>query len=284
MKKWVFWLVILLLLIAYGMTWLIPDDKQKIVNIIDSDAEISSGDLHIQPTQVHKGNLVLVNKRYPLDEVGIQPDIVTLAKRKELIQGYALMNENLRLSEHVAQLFKSMVLDAADDHVNHFLISSGFRTFKEQSRIFADKGDAYALPAGHSEHNLGLSLDIGSSQGKMSQAAEGQWLKEHAWNYGFILRYPQDKTEVTGIAYEPWHFRYVGLPHSVLMRKKNFSLEEYIEDIRHQKTMNAEVAGRTYTISYYPVSKTRTIKIPLHQRYEISGDNQGGVIVTTYAK
>lgn len=58
----------------------------------------------------------------------------------------------------------------------------------------------------------------------MDRAPEGKWIEKNAWKYGFILRYPSDKTDVTGIQYEPWHIRYVGLPHSTIMQKNEFSL------------------------------------------------------------
>ena len=80
-------------------------------------------------------------------------------------------------------------------------------------------GSDYALPAGYSEHNLGLSLDIGSTQKKMEKAPEGKWIEENVWKHGFVLRYPKNKSNITGIQYEPWHIRYVGLPHSAIMQK-----------------------------------------------------------------
>ncbi|MBU5494611.1 D-alanyl-D-alanine carboxypeptidase family protein, partial [Enterococcus sp. S177_ASV_20] len=108
------------------------------------------------------------------------------------------------------------------------IINSGYRDFDEQSVLYQEMGAEYALPAGYSEHNSGLSLDVGSSLTKMERAPEGKWIEENAWKYGFILRYPEDKTELTGIQYEPWHIRYVGLPHSAIMKEKNFVLEEYM--------------------------------------------------------
>lgn len=173
-----------------------------------------------------------------------------------------------------------MIEGAEKDGVLHFLISSGYRDAEEQSRLYQEKGADYALPAGHSEHNLGLSLDIGSTQGKMNQANEGTWLKKNASTYGFILRYPADKTAITGIQYEPWHFRYVGLPHSIIMQENNYSLEEYLDALKEQKTISTTVDDTTYDISYYPVSKNKKIQVPANRGYEISGNNVDGVIVT----
>jgi D-alanyl-D-alanine carboxypeptidase len=114
----------------------------------------------------------------------------------------------------------------------------------------------------------------------MNRAPEGKWLKENSWKYGFILRYPEDKTAITGIKYEPWHFRYVGLPHSAIMQEKDMVLEEYWDFLKEQKTFTTTVDHQTYEISYYPVSQNITIQVPANGRYEISGNNLDGVIVT----
>ncbi|KAI7253429.1 hypothetical protein KC345_g11373 [Hortaea werneckii] len=175
-----------------------------------------------------------------------------------------------------------MIQAAAKQDVQHFLISSGYRDNDEQQQLYEEKGADYALPPGHSEHNLGLSLDIGSTQMEMSRAPEGEWLQEHAWDYGFILRYPQDKTDITGIQFEPWHFRYVGLPHSKIMRDKNFTLEEYLEFLKEQKTITATVNGTEYQISYVEVHGNTPVPTPSGRHVEFSGDNMDGVIMTVY--
>src|SRR5690606_37126897 len=132
----------------------------------------------------------------------------------------------------------------------------------------------------YSEHNLGLSLDIGSTQQKIENSPEGNWIEKNSWKYGFILRYPKDKTDITGIQYEPWHIRYVGLPHSAIMKEKNLVLEEYLEYLKRKKRISVSVNERKYIITYYTISEGRTINIPDNSHYELSGDNMGGVIVT----
>ena len=77
------------------------------------------------------------------------------------------------------------------------LMSSGYRDFKEQSKLYKEMGSDYALPAGYSEHNLGLSLDVGSTQKKMEKAPEGKWIEENVWKHGFVLRYPKNKSNIT---------------------------------------------------------------------------------------
>lgn len=86
---------------------------------------------------------------------------------------------------------------------------------------------------GTSEHQLGLALDIVSTSyqsltKKQEKTAEQKWLMEHCWEYGFILRYPNEKSEITGIGYEPWHYRYVGLDVALDLRDSGLCLEEYL--------------------------------------------------------
>ncbi|AOH54410.1 hypothetical protein ABE28_008595 [Peribacillus muralis] len=236
----------------------------------------------ISKEQIYQGNLLLVNSEYPVHQKSVKSDILDLFGHKELTKGYGILDSEMKLSENVAQEFLKMISAAEKDGVHHFLINSGYRDLNEQREIYQKAGPDYALPAGYSEHNLGLSLDVGSSQMKMSEAPEGKWIEKNAWKYGFILRYPRDKIDITGIQYEPWHIRYVGLPHSAIMHKKNFALEEYLKYLKKEKMASAIVNGIKYTISYYFVSENMTIKVPKNNNYDISGNNIDGVIVTGY--
>ncbi|EAC9448679.1 D-alanyl-D-alanine carboxypeptidase family protein, partial [Listeria monocytogenes] len=118
----------------------------------------------------------------------------------------------------------------------------GYRTEKQQRHLWEyslkENGLSYtkqfvALP-GCSEHQLGLAIDVGlkGSQDdlicpRFRDSAAADLFTQEMMNYGFILRYPADKQEITGIGYEPWHFRYVGLPHSQIMANQQWTLEEY---------------------------------------------------------
>ena len=83
-------------------------------------------------------------------------------------------------------------------------------------------------PAGCSENGAGLSVDISSASAGFASTNEYKWLTENAHNYGFILRYPEDKTDVTGMIYQPWHWRYVGIDAAQEMKQTNKCLEEYL--------------------------------------------------------
>lgn len=293
MKKWVFLLFLLLCLsfVFVNKESSFQDkvevqkyEKNNNDNLDDREISESFRTIEITKELVIQGNLLLVNNEYPIHQKSIKTDVINLFTHKELTEGYGLRSSEIYLSEDIARKFSEMIAAAEKEGVRHFTINSGFRDFDEQNALYLEMGSDYALPAGHSEHNLGLSLDVGSTQMKMDEAHEGVWLEKNAWKYGFIIRYPKDKTAITGIQYEPWHIRYVGLPHSVIMEEKNFALEEYLEFLKEQKSISTTIHGEKYEVSYYPVTKDTTIHVPSNLRWEISGNNMDGVIVTVFSK
>ena len=234
----------------------------------------------VNEDQVREGDLVLINQAHPIPAGYVPDGLVNVYEEPGRAGRYALLDGSIRLPERLLRQFSDMVDAAAKDGVDHFIISSGYRDNEAQQALYEEKGADTALPAGHSEHNLGLSLDIGSTLKEMDKAPEGKWLKNNAWKHGFILRYPKDKTDITGIRYEPWHFRYVGLPHSAIMHRKDITLEEYLSYLKDRRTIAATVGGEKYEISYVPVRGSASIEVPAGRPYDISGDNSGGVIVT----
>lgn len=291
MKKGLIMLVIFLLVGCESILTETPNVKDRMDSRDGQETKADSGTpsnhpsavqtIRVTEEQVTRGNLVLVNKDHPLDPEAVPKDIVTLFENNDLMHGYVVLDNTIRLSRSVAEKFGDMIEAAGEDGVNHFMISSGYRDESEQEELYREKGSDYALPPGYSEHNLGLSMDIGSTQKSIDRSPEGKWLKEHAWAHGFILRYPQDKTEITGIQYEPWHFRYVGQPHSMMMKELNLTLEEYLDYLKEKSSYRTTVEGKEYEIKYVPVtSKEMEIEIPAGSEYEISGNNIDGIIVT----
>ncbi len=146
------------------------------------------------------------------------------------------------------------MLDAARAEGLHPLVYSAYRTQEKQAQLYEKKlgqclekgmsqadaereaGFWVAVP-GTSEHQLGLAMDIVSKENQNLDASQEdspaqQWLMAHCWEYGFILRYRKDKTDVTGIGYEPWHYRYVGRGASQEIRQLDVCLEEYLAAIQ----------------------------------------------------
>ena len=131
------------------------------------------------------------------------------------------------------------------------LVCSAYRSVEKQTELFQNKIDSYladglsydeayaataveiAVP-GTSEHSLGLAVDICATSYQLLDEAqadtpEQQWLMAHCQEYGFILRYPEDKSDLTGIIYEPWHYRYVGVEAATEIMSQGLCLEEYLE-------------------------------------------------------
>jgi D-alanyl-D-alanine carboxypeptidase len=122
---------------------------------------------------------------------------------------------------------------------------SGYCGYQRQKNIYDNKVQAFVLqgltedeaklsaekrvePAGCSENGAGLAVDVISASAGFSSTNEYKWLVANAHNYGFVLRYPEDKTEITGMIYQPWHWRYVGIEVATEMKEQNLCLEEFL--------------------------------------------------------
>ena len=181
--------------------------------------------------------LTLVNKNHPMQE-GYVPEL------KELEPGYSI-------DSRIASSIRKLLTDAEKEGLK-IMICSAYRSVDYQEKVFGDSmkqrvkdgmgyWDAYvettknvAVP-GTSEHGLGLALDLISSEyeeldEKQQETPEAKWLAENCYKYGFILRYPPEKTHITGINYEPWHYRYVGEEHAKKIMDLGITLEEYLQD------------------------------------------------------
>ena len=156
------------------------------------------------------------------------------------------------VDKRIVDIAKKMLNDAKNEGID-LLVCSGYRAIEKQQNRFDNsvngyvaqgysKEDAikytkayYAVP-GTSEHHTGLAMDIVTPSyqtldAKYDQTDAAKWLLNNAYKYGFILRYPKDKENITKIAYEPWHYRYVGEEHAKVIKEKNLCFEEYIKTI-----------------------------------------------------
>lgn len=159
------------------------------------------------------------------------------------VQLKALRNDH-QVDERIYPELQQM-FDAARADGIYPLINESYRTAAQQQKILEDyiasykaqglsqeeaeqKARSLAADPGASEHQTGLALDI-IAEYDADHTATWQWLQENSWRYGFILRYPAEKVAITGIDYEPWHFRYVGCPAAEEITKQGLCLEEYVE-------------------------------------------------------
>ena len=178
------------------------------------------------------GNLILVNSDYPM-------------LKKELSDLTVVSDSKIKLCREAA-----IQLDSAMREINGWpsiTTVSGYRSFEEQQNIWndcleesgIDFTQKYVAKPACSEHQTGLAIDLGRTQQYIDfvrpdfpdDGVCGKF-KSIAAEFGFILRYPLGKEHITKIAYEPWHFRYVGIPHALIMRERGLVLEEYIEFLK----------------------------------------------------
>ena len=177
---------------------------------------------------------------------------------------------------------------------------SGWRSQEEQQAIWDDtlakEGETFtrqyvALP-GCSEHQTGLAIDLGLASQEIDfirpnfpyRGVCGAFRKQAA-DYGFVLRYPAGKEAVTGIAHEPWHFRYVGVPHARLMAEKGLVLEEYVAVLRQdysQRPLTVCAASHTFHIWYCDEADREGLPPEPGSYRQVSADNCGGLVVTTW--
>ena len=149
-----------------------------------------------------------------------------------------------QLDYRVAPYYNEMYLAAKADGITLTTLS-GYRSYNKQKTNFENKINTYLnqgydkikatqeaatiiLPPGTSEHNAGLAMDICSLYESFENSNEYKWLDEHAQDYGFILRYPKDKQNITKIIYEPWHWRYVGAENAKAIKASGKCLEEWL--------------------------------------------------------
>jgi D-alanyl-D-alanine carboxypeptidase len=150
----------------------------------------------------------------------------------------------IKVDKAVVQPFTEMRTAASKDGISLW-ISSGYRSDLEQSSLFQREVEEFAktLPTyseavaaaersvakpGFSEHATGLALDLNGVEDNFDTMPAFRWLQKHAHEYGFILRYPKDKQDVTNIKYEPWHYRYVGKEAATAMKESGQCFEEYM--------------------------------------------------------
>ncbi|WP_235825192.1 M15 family metallopeptidase [Agromyces badenianii] len=170
---------------------------------------------------------VVVNKLRPLNPQDFEPE--------DLVDVPVPHTWEPMLRQEAADAVVAM-FEAASDEADLALASnSAFRSYSSQESIY-DGDDLLTARPGFSEHQTGLVMDIGAESGECSLAtcfadtAEGIWLRDNAWRFGFILRYPADKTPVAGYEFEPWHYRYVGVPLATEMHETGFTtLEEFFD-------------------------------------------------------
>lgn len=207
------------------------DDKiSHIVSIVNVCADEDYYDKDtVKKTDISKKELMLVNKFNYLDENYAPDDIVKVSVQ------FAYGDNEIK--KEVYEKFRSMYNDAKKEGL-YLIITSSYRDYNFQKELWDSyanqKGDEWAdsvsARAGYSEHQTGYTLDIVTYKANMSsfeKTDEFKWLQDNAYKYGFILRYPKDKEDITGYSYESWHYRYVGKDVATKIKKLGITFDEY---------------------------------------------------------
>ena len=252
---------------------------------IPADSALLQGiDCSIFSTPISLGNITdtqylkLVNPTHAVRSPANAAQLVTLWPDIPARTAYVSLHETAFSA--MVELFAA----AGRANFNDLFIASGHRTYEEQSYLYqnAANRDYVAVP-GHSEHHLGLAADILSNPNSptMRGTEEARWLAANAPAFGFILRYPEDKQDITQVPYEPWHFRYVGQIHAWYMGLHNFVLEEYIQYLQTRDGFQVEFNGKTYHVLYQR-PENGMILVPGNLDFWVSSANTGGYIVTAW--
>lgn len=186
--------------------------------------------------------LVMVNKDVALPSEYRPNDLVR--PNVSFSFGKQQLDKSLMRKEAAIALEK-MFAAAANEGIN-LVAASGFRSYETQAYLFQreieqvgrEKAEQAVAKPGTSEHQTGLTMDITSASmnygldESFENTVEGKWLKENAYRFGFIMRYPKGKESITKYEYEPWHYRYVGVETATKLYKNNWTLEEYFNKVR----------------------------------------------------
>ena len=225
-----------------------------------------------------KGDLLIVNSThkytFPADE-------------KHLTGAYSVWSAHstkvyeLGGSATAGVRMETEALKAVDKMLTDMATATGYTkaTLAEGYRTLADQ-EGKSMAPGHSDHHTGRLCAL-----QVNNDAAKAWLAANAAKYGFVVRYPADKSDITSVNGYTSAYRYVGVAHATYMVNNNLCLEEYVEylktSVSDKKPLTVTGAdGNVYDIYYYTVNGTATIKYPTNFAYTISGTNDGGVVVT----
>lgn len=242
---------------------------------------------------------MLVNKQHLLAADYVPSSLTPLSN-------YMAAGGNVTMTAEAAAAIGKMVDAMAAAGLTDIYGQSGYRSYSTQKMLNDNKiayyrnlgygyEDAVELACtvvaapGASEHQSGLAIDFTTSAngGGLTESfgttAVGQWLAANSWKYGFILRYPADKTEITGYIYEPWHFRYVGEPHAEYMYKNGLCLEEYYDLLAQEDIITYTTeAGVAYAVRFDQYNTSANL--PADELISVSrayADSQLGFVITT---
>jgi D-alanyl-D-alanine carboxypeptidase len=273
-----------------------PDDEPDIIptdNPNDDNHDIPEyAFVTMDEADIYDGFLLLVNRNHEF-VIPDNLDVVNIVSFKT--EPFRVLPPHyLLLRSVIGSLDKMMAEYVQSTRDRTVAINSAFRTVEQQEKVLNDRiarvGRTEAMRwvanPGFSEHHTGLAIDlIGYSGGyRMDFTGVGStaWFRRNSYRFGWIRRYPPDKTRITMVPHEPWHFRYVGLPHSYIMFENNWALEEYLNILRDH-TMDEPFIYEFEDIEYeIYFAEGLIVPIAFNREFVLSGNNVDGFIVTAH--
>lgn len=241
---------------------------------------------------LHTGELILVNNwtAYHFPE---EQELVCMLE--ETSGDYFVRDYSVYLSPVAMDAFNRLMADfRAQGGSKSVNVVAGYRTAEQQQHLFdqsverngREHAEKYVAQPGGSEHHTGLVVDLSILNGDGTSSdydgtGEYAWINETCQDYGWVVRYDQAKAELTGIYDEPWHFRYVGVPHATEMAQQGLCLEEYIDYLKQfpfdGAHLTIDCSQGTYEVWY---TQGTEVYLPDSGDYQFSGNNVDGIIVT----
>ena len=253
--------------------------------------------VEVSNADVYNGPLILVNNDLPC--MAGEDNLVSLYEKKVAVesQSFSVRDSELMVNDVFADAIITMCNDFnAETGDDNLLVLSGYRSEELQQQLYdedlaatgLEDSDRVSKP-GYSEHQTGYSIDLSLYGGEYDGTGIYSWIDEHCAEYGIILRYPDDKQDITNVRFEPWHYRYVGKPHAAYIMQNQLCLEEYINLIETTYPYEGEhlyitdTDGMVYEVYYYAMDHdydSTMVAVPVGTEYTICGTNSDGFIVT----
>lgn len=179
----------------------------------------------VQSTKFH-GKILLVNDTHRLSEDYVPDELVNLYNQRH---SFRMASSEIYLTRQTYEAMEKMFHAAEEADMNGYIVTSGYRSYQRQAEVYAQSEPGKAQQPGASEHQTGMAFDVTvETNDGFESTPQYAWLMQHAHEYGFIQRYPANKADVTGISYEPWHYRYVGVDAATRMHQSGQTLEEFL--------------------------------------------------------
>ena len=248
--------------------------------------EITYASITKASSDIHAGVLLIVNKSTEYVFPSSTSNLVVIDSNRLKYEGiyntYLPTGYNWKLDKTALDAFNQMMYKFYElEGDGSVKISSAYRSYEDQAN-----SSTSSTPAGFSDHHTGYCLSLRTGSGGYLDV-DAHWIYLNSHKYGYVVRYPDDKSDITGVSGYEYCFRYVGVPHATYMSANDLCLEEYVSllatDYAGEEHLQIKGAdGNDYEVYYVAAAATdlTTIKVPSNYEYTLSGDNMGGFIVT----